>query len=85
VWFRERTSRRRSSAKQYARELGLSKLAPHDLRRSCARLYYSAGGELEEMQSLLGPVSVQTTEKYLGSKQRLSEAVNDRIGIELNP
>jgi hypothetical protein len=27
-------------------------------------------------------VSVQTTEKYLGCKQRLREAVNDRIGIE---
>jgi len=28
-------------------------------------------------------VSVQTTEKYLGCKQRLREAVNDKIGIEL--
>jgi hypothetical protein len=27
-------------------------------------------------------VSVQTTEKYLGCKQRLREAVNDRMGIE---
>jgi hypothetical protein len=27
-------------------------------------------------------VSVQTTEKYLGCKQRLREAVNDKIGIE---
>jgi len=25
---------------------------------------------------------VQTTEKYLGCKQRLREAVNDKIGIE---
>ena len=57
-------------------------LAPHDLRRSCARLCYSAGGELEQIQFLLGHVSVQTTEKYLGCKQRLNEAVNDRIGIE---
>jgi len=28
--------------------------------------------------------SVQTTEKYLGCKQRLQNAVNDRIGIEPN-
>jgi hypothetical protein len=35
------------------------------------------------MSSLAGTdVSVQTTEKYLGSKQRLHGAVNDRIGIE---
>src|SRR5215831_13545432 len=68
--------------KQYAAKLGLARIAPHDLRRSCARLCYAAGGEMEQIQFLLGHVSVQTTEKYLGSKQRLREAVNDRIGIE---
>ena len=68
--------------KQYAAKLGVSKLAPHDLRRSCARLCHEAGGELEQIQFLLGHVSVQTTEKYLGCKQRLRGAVNDRIGIE---
>jgi integrase len=68
--------------KEYARRLGVSKLAPHDLRQSCARLCHSAGGELEQIQFLLGHVSVQTTEKYLGCKQRLREAVNDQIGIE---
>ena len=68
--------------KEYAAKLGLSKIAPHDLRRSCARLCYDAGGELEQIQFLLGQVSVQTTEKYLGCKQRLKGAVNDQIGIE---
>jgi site-specific recombinase XerD len=43
------------------------------------------GGELEQIQFLLGHVSVQTTEKYLGCKQRLREAVNDKIGIEPGP
>ena len=38
--------------------------------------------EMEQIQFLLGHVSVQTTEKYLGCKQRLRGAVNDRIGIE---
>jgi site-specific recombinase XerD len=71
--------------KQYAQMLGHSKLAPHDLRRSCARLCHGAGGELEQIQFLLGHVSVQTTEKYLGCKQRLREAVNDEIGIEPSP
>ena len=70
--------------KQYAGRLGVSKLAPHDLRRSCARLCHNAGGELEQIQFLLGHVSVQTTEKYLGCKQRFREAVNDKIGIEPN-
>ena len=71
--------------KEYAGKLGISKLAPHDLRRSCARLCHESGGELEQIQFLLGHVSVQTTEKYLGCKQRLREAVNDRLGIEPTP
>jgi integrase len=61
---------------------GLPNVAPHDLRRTCARLCHLAGGELEQIQFLLGHVSVQTTERYLGCKQRLRDAVNDHIGIE---
>jgi len=53
---------------RYAARLGVSKLAPHDLRRSCARFCHDSGGELEQIQFLLGHVSVQTTEKYLGCK-----------------
>ena len=52
--------------KEYAGRLGISKLAPHDLRRSCARLCHDSGGELEQIQFLLGHVSVQMTEKYPG-------------------
>jgi site-specific recombinase XerD len=68
--------------KQYAKKLGFARLAPHDLRRSCAKLCHSAGGELEQIQFLLGHVSVQTTERYLGCKQRIQGAVNDHLGIE---
>jgi site-specific recombinase XerD len=68
--------------REHAARLGIAKLAPHDLRRSCARLCHDSGGELEQIQFLLGHVSVQTTEKYLGCKQRLRHAVNDRLGIE---
>jgi len=70
--------------KESANTIGVAKLAPHDLRRTCARLCH-AGGELEQIQFLLGHVSVQTTERYLGCKQRIRSAVNDRIGIEPNP
>jgi site-specific recombinase XerD len=68
--------------KEFAAKIGVTKLAPHDLRRSCARLCRAAGGELEQIQFLLGHVSVQTTERYLGCTQRISSAVNDKIGIE---
>ena len=57
----------------------IARLAPHDLRRTCARLCHAADGELEQIQFLLGHASVQTTERYIGCKQRLSFAVNDRI------
>jgi hypothetical protein len=60
----------------------LVSLAPHDLRRTCAELCHVAGGELEQIQFLLGHMSVQTTEHYLGCRQRLKNAVNDCIGIE---
>jgi site-specific recombinase XerD len=68
--------------REYAAKAGIDKLAPHDLRRTCARLCHAAGGELEQIQFLLGHVSIQTTERYLGCKQRIRCAVNDRIGIE---
>ena len=71
--------------KEFAAKIGVTKLAPHDLRRSCARLCRTAGGELEQIQFLLGHVSIQTTERYLGCTQRISSAVNDRIGIEPAP
>jgi len=51
-------------------------------RRTCARLCHAAGGELEQIQFLLGHISIQTTERYLGCKQRIQGAVNDKIGIE---
>jgi hypothetical protein len=54
-------------------------------RRTCARLCRAAGGELEQIQFLLGHMSVQTTERYLGCTQRIASAVNDKIGIEPTP
>ena len=68
--------------KEKAKICEIPDLAPHDLRRTCARLCHQAGGELEQIQFLLGHVSVQTTERYLGCKQRFRNAVNDRIGLE---
>jgi site-specific recombinase XerD len=65
-----------------AKRAGIQQFAPHDCRRSCARLCHAAGGELEQIQFLLGHVSVETTERYLGCKQRLRQAVNDKIGLE---
>ena len=64
-----------------AAHAGIEKLAPHDLRRTCARLCHLAGGELDQIQFLLGHVSIQTTERYFGCKQKLRRAVNDTMGL----
>jgi site-specific recombinase XerD len=71
------------AVKRCACRVGIANLAPHDLRRTCARLCHSSGGELEQIQFLLGHASVQTTERYIGSKQKLQHAVNDRLGISV--
>jgi site-specific recombinase XerD len=64
---------------------GLEHIAPHDLRRTCAKLCHDSGGELEQIQFLLGHVSVQTTERYLGCKQNLGSPVNDRFKLKMAP
>jgi integrase len=68
--------------RQCAKKAAIDRVAPHDLRRTCARLCHSAGGELEQIQFLLGHRSVETTERYLGSRQRIMHAVNGKLGIE---
>ena len=69
--------------RQYAEAVGVPGIAPHDLRRTCAKLCPAAGGELEQIQLLLGHASVQTTERYLGTKQDLVHAPNDGIKLRL--
>ena len=68
---------------RYVKATELGKLAPHDLRRTCAKLCRKAGGDLEQIQLLLGHASVQTTERYLGTEQSLVSAVNDGLGLDL--
>jgi site-specific recombinase XerD len=69
--------------KEYAEAAGISGIAPHDCRRTCAKLCRAAGGELEQIQMLLGHASVQTTERYLGTKQDLVHAPNDAINLKV--
>ena len=42
--------------KAAAQRAGIQNLAPHDLRRTCARLCHRSGGELEQIQFLLETV-----------------------------
>jgi site-specific recombinase XerD len=67
----------------HATVAGVPGIAPHDLRRTTAKLCRAAGGELEQIQLLLGHASVQTTERYLGTKQDLVHAPNDGIKLRV--
>jgi integrase/recombinase XerD len=69
--------------REYGAKIGKAHLAPHDLRRTCAKLCRASGGALEQIQFLLGHSSVQTTERYLGTRQNLAQAVNDNLPIEV--
>ena len=44
--------------KECAKGIGVAKLAPHDIRRTCAKLCQASGGELEQIQFLLDRKSV---------------------------
>ncbi len=43
------------------------------------RLCHACDGELEQIQFCLAKASVQKTERYIGSKQKLQDVVNDRL------
>jgi integrase len=64
---------------RHAHSAGIPHLTPHDLRRTCAKLCRRLGGDLEQIQFLLGHSSIKTTEDYLGGEQKIRKAVNDRI------
>jgi hypothetical protein len=67
----------------YAEAAGVAGIAPQDCRRTCAKLCRAAGGELEQIQMPLGHASVQTTERYLGTRQDLLNAPNDAIKLKV--
>jgi integrase len=64
-----------------AKQAGINHLGPHDLRRSSAKFCRKAGGDIEQIQKLLGHEDISTTVLYLGTKQDIRQAVNDRISL----
>ena len=64
-----------------AKASGINNLGPHDLRRSSAKFCRKAGGDIEQIQSLLGHEDISTTVLYLGTNQEIRQAVNDRIAL----
>lgn len=62
----------------HSSRLGL-RIAPHDLRRTFAKLAYAASAPVEQIQFTLGHASITTTERYLGVSQDLRHAPGDLI------
>lgn len=72
------------TVKKYAAEIGQKEIAPHDLRRTFAKLAHKGRAALEQIQLSLGHASIQTTERYLGVRQDLTDAPCDRLGLKLS-
>jgi len=58
-------------------------LAPHDLRRTFAKLADKAGAPLAQIQKTLGHASIQTTERYLGTDLNLENAPSDYVRLDI--
>jgi site-specific recombinase XerD len=67
----------------YAGELEKKGVAPHDLRRTFAKLAHKGGSAIDQIQLSLGHESIQTTEDYLGVEQDLTDAPCDHLGLRL--
>jgi len=67
----------------YAWELEKKGVAPHDLRRTFAKLAHKGGAAIDQIQLSLGHESIQTTEEYLGVEQDLTDAPCDHLGLRL--
>lgn len=67
----------------YAEALKKKGVAPHDLRRTFAKLAHKGGAAIDQIQLSLGHESIQTTEEYLGVEQDLMDAPCDHLGLRL--
>lgn len=68
--------------REHSAAAGLA-VAAHDLRRTFAKLAHKGGAGLDQIQLSLGHASIQTTERYLGLRQDLTDAPCDHLGLEL--
>ena len=67
---------------RYGHHIGVP-IAPHDLRRTFAKLAHKGHAALEQIQISLGHASIQTTEQYLGIEQDLNDAPCDHLGLRV--
>lgn len=66
----------------YGRQIGVQ-IAPHDLRRTFARLAHKGHAALDQIQIALGHGSIATTERYLGLRLDLQDSACDHLGVRI--
>jgi integrase len=58
-------------------------VAPHDLRRTWAKLAHKGGSPIEQISLSLGHSTIQITQRYLGIDQDFTDAPCDHLGLRL--
>ena len=58
-------------------------IAPHDLRRTFAKLSLAGGARIEQISLSLGHSSIETTQRYLGVELDLQDSPSDRIRMRI--
>jgi site-specific recombinase XerD len=85
-WIRDErmdTSSLFQIVKKYGKNIGRFQIAPHDLRRTFARLAYEGNAPIKQIQLALGHANQSTTETYVNAQQDLQIAPGDVLGIEI--
>jgi site-specific recombinase XerD len=66
---------------EYCRLIAKHNLALHDLRRTFGKLGHQGGALIEQIQLTYGHSDLRTTQGYLGTEQKLTDAPCDRLGV----
>jgi integrase len=66
---------------RFGEGIGAPRLAPHDLRRTFAKLAHKGRSGIEQIQLSLGHASITTAERYLSVRQDLNDALCDHLGL----
>lgn len=68
--------------RHYCTALGFGDIAPHDLRRTAAKLWHKAGVPIDQISAWLGHASIKTTEIYLGLTLDWEAPAKYHIGLK---
>ncbi|MCB0161898.1 MAG: tyrosine-type recombinase/integrase, partial [Caldilineaceae bacterium] len=70
--------------KTVAQYAPIENLAPHDLRRTYAKLAKRGGATVDQIQFNLGHASRETTARYLGETLDLQQMPSDFIQLDIS-